>query len=109
MKLGPMEIGIILVIALIVFTITRMMRIGKNTAAKDKAPVTRKKPAASNDEVKSVRRSRIQVMGIIFVLVGVLILLSNLNLIKWIFWGNILAYIIAAIGLVTIFVARRRP
>lgn len=109
MKLGPLEIGIIIVIIVIIFAVTRMMRIGKNTAEQDKPPVVRRRTAANNAKAKSIRRSRFQILGGIFVLVGVLVLLSNLNLIKWIFWGNILAYIIAAIGLVTIFVARRRP
>lgn len=108
MRFGPLEIGIIIVIIIIIFAVTRMMRIGKNTAEQDRAPVVRKRTAANRARAKSIRRSRFQILGSIFVLVGVLVLLSNLNLIKWIFWGNILAYIIAAIGLVTIFVARRR-
>lgn len=108
MKLGPLEIGIIIVIALIIFTITRMMRIGQTTAEKDKALVVRKRTAANNERAKSIRRSRIQILGVIFVLVGILILLSSLNLLKWIFWGPIWAGIIVVIGLATIFVARRR-
>ncbi len=108
MRFGPLEIGIIIVIIIIIFAVTRMMRIGKNTAEQDKAPVVRKRTAANKAGVKSIRRSRIQILGIIFVLVGILILLSSLNLLKWIPLGFMWASIIAAIGLVTIFIARRR-
>ena len=109
MKLGPLEIGIIIVIIVIIFAVTRMMRIGKNTAEQDKAPVVRRRTAANNARAKSIRRSRFQILGSILVLVGVLVLLSNISLARWVALAPIWAIIIAVIGLVTIFVARRRP
>ncbi len=108
MRFGPLEIGIVIVIIIIIFAITRMRQLGKNTAEQDRSPVVRKRTAANNERVKSIRRSRFQILGSIFVLVGILILLSSLNLLKWIFWGPIWASVIVVIGLATIFIARRR-
>ncbi len=108
MRFGPLEIGITVVIIIIIFAVTRMMRIGKNTAEQDRTPVVRKRTAANNARVKSIRRSRFQILGSIFVLVGVLILLSNISLARWVALAPIWAIIIAVIGLATIFIARRR-
>ncbi len=108
MKLGPLEIGIIIVIIIIIFAVTRMMRTGNNTAEQDRAPVVRKRTATNKARVKSIRRSRFQILGSIFVLVGILVLLSNISLARWVALAPIWAIIIAVIGLVTIFVARRR-
>jgi sterol desaturase/sphingolipid hydroxylase (fatty acid hydroxylase superfamily) len=107
MKLGFAEIGVIIVVALIIFGVVRMRQIGNNTAKEDKPPAKVRKQ--KNQEVaKGVRHQRLQILGIIFILVGILILLSNIIWARWIGEAPIWAIAIAAIGLVTIFIARRR-
>lgn len=106
MKFGPLEIGIVVVVMLIIFAVTRMRQLGKNDASAGKPP--RRRTARNNEKIKQLRRSRIQILGSIFILGSILTLLSSLNLLKWIPLGFMWASIIAAIGLVTIFIARRR-
>ncbi len=106
MRFGALEIGIVIVVMLIIFAVTRMRLLGNGTADTDKPP--RRRTARNNEGAKQVRRSRIQILGAIFVLAGILILLSNISLARWVALAPIWAIIIAAIGLATIFVVRRR-
>ncbi len=107
MKLGLPEIGLIIVVALIIFGVVRMRQIGQSTAQEDKPPARVRKQ--KNQEVaKGVRHQRLQILGFIFILVAILILLSNIRLAAWIGEAPMWAIAIAAIGLVVIFVARRR-
>ncbi len=107
MKLGFPEIGVIIVVALIIFGVVRMRQIGRNTAKEDKAPA-RVRKQKKQEAAKGVRRQRLQILGIIFILVAILILLSNISLARWVALAPIWAIAIAAIGLVAIFIARRR-
>lgn len=107
MKLGLPEIGLIIVVALIIFGVVRMRQLGRDTAREDKPPARVRK--RKNQEVaKGVRHQRLQILGFIFILVAILILLSNIRLAAWIGEAPIWAIAIAAIGLVVVFVARRR-
>ncbi len=107
MKLGFPEIGVIIVVALIIFGVVRMRQIGQSTAKEDKPPARVRKQ--KNQEVaKGVRHQRLQILGIIFILVAILILLTNIRLATWIGEAPIWAIAIAAIGLVVVFIARRR-
>lgn len=107
MKLGFPEIGVIIVVALIIFGVVRMRQIGRNTAQKNETP-TRVRKQKSERVAKRVHHPRLQILGIVFILVGILILLSNIGLARWLALAPIWAIAIAAIGLVTIFIARRR-
>ena len=60
-----------------------------------------------DERVKQTRRSRAQIFGIVAIVLGVIIMLSTLSLVKWVFWGPIGAFIIVVIGLATILIARR--
>ncbi len=106
MKFGAIEIGIVIVVMLIIFAITRMRQLGNNSTDTESLP--RRRTARNNERAKQIRRSRVQILGLIFILTAVLILLSSLNLLKWVLLGPILASIIFVIGLATILVARRR-
>ncbi len=107
MKLGFPEIGVIIAVALIIFGVVRMRQIGRDTAKEDKGPA-RVRKRKKQEVAKGVRHQRLQILGFIFILVGILILLSNIRLAAWIGEAPIWAIAIAAIGLVVIFVARRR-
>ena len=66
MKLGFAEIGVIIVVALIIFGVVRMRQIGNNTAKEDKPPARVRK--RKNQEVaKGVRHQRLQILGFIFI------------------------------------------
>ncbi len=105
MRFGALEIGIVIVIALIIFGVTRLKQLGRSTAGENEAPARRKRTRKAQ---KQARHPRIQILGVILVLVGILVLLTNINLARWVAMAPIWALAIAAIGLVTIFIARRR-
>ncbi len=106
MKFGALEIGIIVVVMLIIFAVTRMRQLGKNDASASKPP--RRRTARNNEKAKQLHRTRIQILGSIFILGSILTLLSSLNLLKWVFWGPILASVLLGIGVVMILITRRR-
>ena len=107
---GISEIILILIVATVVIFAVRIMgapprRTGDNTARYRDAEEEERR---YEERVKQTRRSRIQLMGIVAILAGVVIFLSSLNLIKWVFWGPVGALVIIVIGIITIYAARRR-
>lgn len=107
MKLGFPEIGVIIVVALIIFGVVRMRQLGRDTAREDKPPA-RVRKRKKQETAKGVRHQRLQLLGFIFILVAMFLLLSNIIVARGIATASILAIAIAAIGLVVVFVARRR-
>ena len=106
MKFGAMEIGIIIVIILIIFGVTQLRKASVNHAREQEY----EPPVRTRRYRQRPRRShhpRLQIAGFIVILVGILVLLSGLNMIKWVVWSPIAAIIIVALGLATIFMARR--
>ena len=99
MRLGFLEIGIIVVLVLLIFGITRMMRPGQNVPKREKQ---------EGEKTGEVRHPRLRLSGIILIIVGIIILLVSVSLVKWIFWGGLWALIIVAIGLLVIIIARHR-
>ena len=107
MQLGLLEIGIIIVVALVIYGLVRMMRLGQNVAKKNETPVG---AAKQEDDKKPerVRHPRLQITGIALTLIGIIILLASVSLVKWFFWGSVWALIVIAVGLLIIFMIRRR-
>ena len=107
MRLGLLEIGIIIVVALVIYGLVRMMRLGQNVAKKNETPVG---VAKQEDDKKPerVRHPRLQITGIALTLIGIIILLASVSLVKWFFWGSVWALIVIAVGLLIIFMIRRR-
>ncbi len=104
---GFAEIILIIIIAGIVILGIRVF--GTPTPSKTNK-VTRYKDEEENydERIKQTRRSRrAQIVGIVIILVGVAIILSTLSMIKWLIWAPIGAFIIMAIGILTILIARR--
>ena len=109
---GIGEIILILVIATIVI-------IGVRFFGTPSPKKPRRKPRYEEDDeeeeeededarIKRHRRSRSQILGIGAIIVGVVVLISTLSMVKWVFWGPIGAFVFIAIGILTIFLARRR-
>lgn len=107
MKLGFAEIGVVIVIAIIIFAVVRMKRLGENAARENETPV-RVRRRKSKEATKQVRHPRLQILGFIFILVAILMLLSNIGLARWVGMAPLWAIAIVAIGVVTILIARRR-
>lgn len=61
-----------------------------------------------SEEVTKARHRRLNILGIILILVGILFLLGSFDLLWWFRWGNLWPLIIVAIGVLIIVSARRR-
>jgi len=61
-----------------------------------------------SEEVTKARRRRLNLFGIVLIVVGILFLLGSFNLFWWFQWGNLWPLIIVAIGVLIILSARRR-
>jgi protein-S-isoprenylcysteine O-methyltransferase Ste14 len=103
MRFGALEIGMILVIVLIVFAVSRLRRMTVNPAPQTETPVR----VRTSGQPRTARHPRLQIIGFIVILVGILVLLSGLNMIRWVILSPIVAGIIVVLGLATIFMARR--
>ena len=110
MRFGALEIGIIIVIILIIFGVTQLRKTSVNRAQEQEYEEPVRVRRYRQRPRRSTGHPRLQMVGIIVILVGVFVLLSSLNLLsmlKWVFWGPITALVIVAVGLATIFLARR--
>jgi Sec-independent protein translocase protein TatA len=107
MKLGLPEILILIIVIFIIFGVSRMMSGGRS--GKPESRVTYKNAEDLEEErIKRQRRSRMQVLGSIFVIIGLVILLSAFNMFKWIFMGYTWSAIIIIIGIAVLFLSRRQ-
>ena len=61
-----------------------------------------------SEEVTKARHRRLNIFGIVLIVVGILFLLGSFNLLWWFHWGNLWPLIIVAIGVLIILSARRR-
>lgn len=107
MRLGPLEIGIIIAVILVILVVTQVRQHGKNAATEDDTSVRIGK-RKDKGKVKRRRHPYLRATGIAFVLLGIIFLLLSLNMVKWVFWTNTWSFIIMAIGLAAIFMSRRR-
>jgi len=71
----------------------------RSTLARDEGEAT---------ESAKTRRNRLNIIGIILIVVGILFLLGSFNLLWWFHWGNLWPLILVAIGIVLILSTRRK-
>lgn len=107
MRLGALEIGIVIVMALIIFGVARMKRLSQN-AAQENEPPARVRKRKTKVETKQTRYPRLQILGGIFILVGILLLLTNIRMAAWVGEAPIWAIAIAAVGALVLLIARRK-
>ena len=105
---GIGEIALILIVASIVIIGVKMF----GTPPKKKGRAVRyveEDEEEDDDRVIKARRSRrTQILGIVIIVIGAVVMLSTLQMVKWFFWGPLGAIALIAVGIITIFLARRR-
>jgi len=109
----PPGIGEILLIIIVATVVILGIRFFGTPPPKKKRRVIRYEDEDEDEEeederIKHTRRSRFaQIIGIVIILVGAVIILSTLSMVKWLVWAPIGAFVIMAIGILTILIARR--
>jgi hypothetical protein len=94
MRIGLLEIGIIIVIIVVVALVAGMK--GRGEAMKGKKPV----PSAGRQKVK--------IAGAIVFLVGLLLLSAAVSLFRYLVWSYAWASVLLVVGAILYLLARRR-
>ncbi len=110
-RMGPLEIIIILVIILVLFGASRVTKIGQNIGKRfndseeeeEKSARRRRKPKKK----QSTTNSRLQIFGILIVVIGIIFLTVSFGVFKWVSSIGIWGLVIMAIGVTMVYIARR--
>lgn len=105
MRLGPLEIVIILVVVLVIFGATKMTDVGKRIGGGKSKSDGR---AGSETKAAPIRHPRLQMTGILIVVAGAILLGISYGLLKLVGAVGILAIVIIAIGVTMVIISRRR-
>jgi len=107
MRPGPLEIIAIIVVIIAVAVLTRIFRTNRGSAKQTKK-------SSSDTQIKptEVRTSKIQSLfkrvGLAFTLTGIILLLAGIGMFRWAFQSYFWSLIIIAIGIVLIFLSRKK-
>ncbi len=107
MRLGPLEIVIILVVVLVIFGATKMTDVGKRIGGgggKSKSDSR----AGSETKAAPIRYPRLQMTGILIVVAGAILLGISYGLLKLVGTIGIWAIVIIVIGVTMVIISRRR-
>ena len=107
MRPGPLEIVIIIVVILLIAVVMRIIRVGQDTAEKSKKPSV-EIPKRQVEERAGKVRHHLKLVGTVFILIGIVLLLSGIRLFQWVFWSYLLAFINITIGFGVVFLSRKR-
>ena len=104
MRLGPLEIVIILVIFLIIFGATRVKQVGEAIGRRTSSS----SGGQSSKKATPIRHPRLQIFGITTIIAGAILMAFSFGLLKFVALASIWAAVIIAIGVTLMIVARRR-
>jgi Sec-independent protein translocase protein TatA len=121
MKLGLLEIGIIVAVILVIFGITRLSKMGQDSNKKyvtytpeEEAAIREKRLAliaaqdAEDERIQQSRRARGRMLGYILIGLGILAIFYLLFIIKWVatsplwIWG----VLVVVLGIVIVYLTR---
>jgi len=106
MRLGPLEIVIILAVVLIIFGATKMTDVGRRIGGGGKG----KSGGRASNETKAapIRHPRLQMTGIFIVVAGAIMLAISYGLFKLVGAVGIWAVVLIAVGVTMVIISRRR-
>ena len=104
MRLGPLEIVLIIAVIIAVAVIARIIRTG-GTARQKKLPSTQ---IAANRPASSRLWNFLNRTGIVMVIAGVAGLIAAVGLFRWVLQSYLWAVIIMAIGFILVLFARKK-
>ena len=110
MKLGPLEI--ILIIVVVMFVLVTIRTVGVGRPALQKAAVKGDKSSVEIPPQQAgkslIKVSQLKVAGIVLVLISILMLLSGKSMFKWALNMYLWSFILLAIGMVILFFPRKK-
>jgi len=107
MKPGLQEIILIIVIIIAAAVITRIIRTGRGSARRNKEPPADSPVITSEGKTYRLRRL-LSRAGWASIIAGILLLLAAVSMFKWAFQSYLWAFIIIVIGLVIVFMSKKK-
>ena len=105
MRMGPLEIVIILVVVLIIFGATRIKRVGETIGRKTSSSGSEQ---GTEKKVTKISHPRLQALGITTVITGAILMAVSLGLLKAIAPYTIWGAVIIAVGVTVVIISRRQ-
>ena len=107
MRPGLLEIVIIIVAIIAIVVITRIVRTGRGTARQNEESSV-DIPGKPVRGEKSRTRSFLTRVGVALILAGGILLVAGITMFRWAFQSYWWAFIFVAIGLILLFLSRKR-
>ncbi len=123
MKFGFLELGIILAVILVIFGVTRLSKMGQNTAQpreryspEEEAVIRDRRLAliaeqeAEDERIKQTRRARGRMLGFILIGLGILAIFYLLFVIKWVATSPLWTWgvVIVVLGIAMVYATRHK-
>lgn len=106
MKIGPIEIVLIIAVIIAVLIIARMLRPGRiarqNNAAKS-GDITGQTGNRNNERPKILART-----GIALVTAGVIALIAGISMLQWVLHNYVISFVLIVCGIIIIMLSRRK-
>lgn len=102
MRVGLFEIGILVAVILVIFMVTRLWRIGKNGEQ-----MQNNTTKTINLQTKTKTRRRLRIIGIVLIVLGIVFLLANISLFRWVMWSYAWLLVLIFIGLILVVFFRK--
>jgi hypothetical protein len=105
MRLGPLEIVLIIVVIIAVAVIARIVRTSGGASGQNTASTS---PAAANQPGNSRLWGFLNSTGIVMVIAGVAALIAAISLFRWVLQSYLWAFILMAIGFILVLFSRKK-
>lgn len=103
MDIGPFEIIVILIIIVLIVVMARITRIQRKS--RDRSKVVNDK---NSEGTRRNQRNYGPLVGLALILVSVILLWSGARLLKWVIWSYSWFFILLVVGILILFVSRKR-
>ena len=110
MRLSPLEIIVVVLVILVALVAVRIIGAGRSSIVKDVGKGKKSSLEIPERQVEQGSRKGLQIKlaGIVFILLSILLLLAGMSMFKWVLKSYLWAFILLAIGLLVIFMSRKR-
>jgi len=106
MRLGILELGVVIAIILIIFLVARAIRGSRSSPTKDDKSVAGQTTDV-DERTRENRRQTLRRTGIVFLAFAVITILACVSLFRWLMWGYAVFFITLAIGLMLMYISKK--
>ena len=107
MRLGLLEIAVILIVLVAIVVSARMLRANPSSAKQSNNSSVKTRKRLVNGRTRRIW-SHLSRAGIVFILIGAIFLFASIGMFKWAFQSYAWSFIILAIGFAMVFLSRKK-